>query len=184
MPAGCPSHIARRTTARSAFCEAPTSWVLLPLRASLGAGNRRAELDHRYDELDWVGGDLALGDASVFHSLTMHRALPNWGQSMRLSVDYRLQGEGAALTAGCLEPHFGWLSWDDIYAGWERDDLKYDWRGKRYAVGEWDTSDHAIDDDEFTALRRDWLRWRKRHPQEGSTVPGASWPPREAQWST
>jgi hypothetical protein len=155
-----------------------------PLRASLGAGNRRAELDYRYDGLDWVGGDLRLGDALVFHSLTVHRALPNRGQSMRLSVDYRFQREGEALTIGCLEPHFGRLSWEDIYAGWARDDLKYYWRGRLFTVEEWDSSHHAIDDEEFTVLLGDWLRWRKRHPQPGSTVRGATWPPREAPWST
>jgi hypothetical protein len=154
-----------------------------PLRGSRGAGNRRAELDHRYDGLDWVGGDLALGDALVFHSLTVHRALPNRARSMRLSVDYRFQREGEALTAGCLEPHFGRLSWDDIYTGWKRDDLKYYWRSRRFSVAEWDSSYHALDDEQFTELLADWLRWRKRHPQQGA-VPSATWPPREARWST
>jgi Phytanoyl-CoA dioxygenase (PhyH) len=156
---------------------------IAPLRASLGAGNRRAELNHRYEELDWVGGDLGLGDALIFHSLTVHRALPNRGRSMRLSVDYRFQREGEALTDGCLQPHFARLSWDDIYAGWGRDDLKYYWRSKLYTADEWDTSYHAIDNDEFTDLLRDWLRWRKRHPQEDS-APGTTWPPRGERWST
>jgi ectoine hydroxylase-related dioxygenase (phytanoyl-CoA dioxygenase family) len=149
-----------------------------PLRASLGAGNRRADLDERHEMLDWVGGDLRLGDALIFHSLTVHRALPNRGEAMRLSVDYRFQREGDALTEGCLKPHFGRLSWDDIYAGWQRDDLKYYWRNKRFAVDEWDPSFHAIDDDEFEALLADWLRWRRRHPQPDPAVPGATWPPR------
>jgi hypothetical protein len=149
-----------------------------PLRASLGAGNRRADLDGRYDTLDWVGGDLQLGDALIFHSLTVHRALPNRARSMRLSVDYRFQREGDALTEGCLEPHFGRLSWEDIYAGWERDDLEYYWRDKRFTVVDWDPSYHAIDDAEFESLLADWLRWRKRHPQPDPAVPGATWPPR------
>jgi Phytanoyl-CoA dioxygenase (PhyH) len=151
-----------------------------PLRASLGAGNRRAALDDRHEGLDWVGGDLRLGDALVFHSLTVHRALPNRGRSMRISVDYRFQREGEALTAGCLEPHFGRLSWEDIYNGWGREDLKYYWRGKRYVVDEWDDSYHAIDDEQFTQLMADWLRWRRRHPHADGSVPGATWPPRRA----
>jgi hypothetical protein len=155
---------------------------IVPLRPSLGAGNRRAELDERHDGLDWVGGDLRLGDALIFHSLTVHRALPNRGGSLRLSVDYRFQREGEALTAACLEPHFGRLSWEDIYAGWERDALKYYWRGKRYVVDEWDDSYHAIDDDDFAELLKDWLRWRRRHPQPDGAVPGAGWPPRGADW--
>jgi ectoine hydroxylase-related dioxygenase (phytanoyl-CoA dioxygenase family) len=148
-----------------------------PLRAALGAGNRRADLDERYDGLAWVGGDVQLGDALVFHSLTVHRALPNRSRSLRLSVDYRFQREGDALTEGCLEPHFGRLSWDDIYAGWERDDIQYYWRDKRFTVVDWDPSYHAIDDAEFESLLADWLRWRKRHPHPNPTVPGATWPP-------
>jgi len=155
---------------------------IVPLRASLGAGNRRADLDDRHDGLVWVGGDLRLGDALIFHSLTVHRALPNRGGSLRLSVDYRFQREGEALTAGCLEPHFGRLSWDDVYTGWERDDLRYYWRDKRYVVEEWDDSYHAITDEEFEELLRDWLRWRRRHPATDGSVPGATWPPRADDW--
>jgi ectoine hydroxylase-related dioxygenase (phytanoyl-CoA dioxygenase family) len=170
-----------------------------PLRASLGAGSRRAELDERYDELDWVGGDLALGDALVFHSLTVHRSLPNRGDALRLSVDYRFQREGEALTAGCLEPHFGRLSWDEIYASWQRDALKYYWHDKRFTVAEWDATLHEIEQHEFVDLMKDWLRWRRRHPQgDAATVSAARWaapedlPPvegvrqkqREAPWST
>jgi ectoine hydroxylase-related dioxygenase (phytanoyl-CoA dioxygenase family) len=170
-----------------------------PLRASLGAGSRRAELDERYYELDWAGGDLALGDALVFHSLTVHRSLPNRSDALRLSVDYRFQREGDALTEGCLQPHFGRLSWDDIYAGWQRDDLKYYWRDKRFTVAEWDATLHEIEEDEFVGLMKDWLRWRRRHPQgDPAAVSAARWaapedlPPlegvrqkqREAPWST
>jgi hypothetical protein len=154
---------------------------VVPLRAALGAGNRRAELDDRHDGLDWVGGDMRLGDALIFHSLTVHSAMPNRGGSMRLSIDYRFQREGEALTPGCLEPHFGRLSWDDIYAGWQRDDLRYYWQAKRYTVDEWDESYHAISDEDFERLLREWLRWRRRHPQADGTVPGATWPPRADQ---
>ena len=154
---------------------------VVPLRAALGAGNRRAELDDRHDGLDWVGGDMRLGDALIFHSLTVHSAMPNRGGSMRLSIDYRFQREGEALTLGCLEPHFGRLSWDDIYRGWQRDDLRYYWRGKRYTVDEWDESYHSISDEDFERLLREWLRWRRRHPQADGTMPGATWPPRADQ---
>jgi ectoine hydroxylase-related dioxygenase (phytanoyl-CoA dioxygenase family) len=135
-----------------------------PLRAALGAGNRKAELGPQYDGLDWVGGDLQVGDMLVFHSLTVHRSLPNRGSAMRLSVDYRFQREGDALTEGCLQPHFGRLSWDDVYAGWQRDDLKHYWREKDYTIEEWDSSLHEIGEDEFVELMRDWMRWRRRHP--------------------
>lgn len=147
-----------------------------PLRACLGAGNRRSELDDRYDVLEWVGGDIRLGDALVFHSLTVHRALPNRGEAMRLSVDYRFQREGEALTQGCLEPHFGRLAWDDIYAGWQRDDLKYYWRGKRFTVDDWDHSLLEIEYEDAVEHVANWMRWRKRHPLESPKVLSArSW---------
>jgi ectoine hydroxylase-related dioxygenase (phytanoyl-CoA dioxygenase family) len=145
-----------------------------PLRGALGAGHRQAVLDERHDHLDWVGGDLQLGDALVFHSLTVHRALPNRGQAMRLSVDYRFQREGEPLTEGCLKPHFDRISWNAIYAGWSRNDLKYYWRDKNYTVVEWDPAYHAISDDELTRLLADWLRWRRHHPEEDPLMPGAT----------
>jgi hypothetical protein len=47
---------------------------------------------------------------------------------MRLSVDYRYQAEGEPLAEHVLKPHFGRLSWEDIYAGWKDDSLQYYWR--------------------------------------------------------
>ena len=135
-----------------------------------GRATVRAELDRRHDGLDWVGGDLRLGDALIFHSLTVHRALPNRGRSMRLSVDYRFQREGEALTAGCLEPHFGRLSWDDIYTGWESATTSSTTGGASGTSSRSGTTFHAIDDEDFEELLRDWLRWRRRQP-DGS-VPG------------
>ena len=146
-----------------------------PMRASLGAGNRRAELDERYGDLDWVCGDLGLGDALIFHSLTVHRALPNRGEAMRLSVDYRFQREGDALTNGCLEPHFGRLPWEDIYAGWQREELKYYWRAKTFTVEDWDPSLHEIDYDDAVEHVAEWIRWRKRHPEQKPPLRGATW---------
>lgn len=146
-----------------------------PLRGALGAGNRKAELGPQYDGLDWVGGDVGLGDMLVFHSLTVHRSLPNEGRAMRLSVDYRFQREGDALTEGCLKPHFQRLSWDDIYAGWERDDLKYYWRNKDYTVEEWDSSLHEIGEEDFAQLLKDWVHWRLRHPMGDMSLFEPGW---------
>lgn len=44
----------------------------------------------------WAAGDLACGDALVFHQLTLHRALPNRsGRHLRLSVDCRYRAAPA-----------------------------------------------------------------------------------------
>jgi hypothetical protein len=141
-----------------------------PLEFSLGAGNRRARLDERHDALSWHGGDFALGDAIVFHSCTVHRAHPNTTDRLRLSVDYRFQREGASLTAGCLEPHFGRLSWDEIYQGWERSDLQYYWRRRRYDVAPWDPTLHALPDEHYDEAVRAWMVWRQEHPRSNRTA--------------
>jgi hypothetical protein len=147
---------------------------MAPLEFALGAGNRQAKLDERFEELDWVGGDLELGDALVFHSLTMHRALPNRTKRMRLSVDYRFQREGEPLTAGCLEPHFGRFGWDDVYRGWSREDLKYYWRGKQYTVVPWDATLHEISEEETQEGVLRWMMWKRdrRDRAGGAPAPG------------
>ena len=37
-----------------------------------------------------------------------------------------------------LEPHFGRLSWEEIYAGWKSDELKYYWRDLDFPVVPYD----------------------------------------------
>ena len=133
---------------------------MAPLEFSLGAGNRQARVDERFDGLGWVGGDFARGDAVVFHSLTLHRALPNTTDRMRLSVDYRFQREGETLTDGCLEPHFARLTWDEIYDGWTDEDLRWYWLRKRYTVVPWDESLHEVDQS-MSASLKSWMRWKQ-----------------------
>jgi ectoine hydroxylase-related dioxygenase (phytanoyl-CoA dioxygenase family) len=151
---------------------------MVPMEFALGPGNRKAKLDDRFEQLDWVGGDLELGDALVFHSLTMHRALPNTTDRMRLSVDYRFQREHETLTEGCLEPHFGRLSWDEIYSGWGREDLKYYWRDKQYTVVPWDATLHPLSPEHRKEAVRKWMLWqRDRRKRAGEApTPGAGKP--------
>jgi ectoine hydroxylase-related dioxygenase (phytanoyl-CoA dioxygenase family) len=144
---------------------------MAPLEFALGPGNRQAKLDQRFEELDWVGGDLELGDALVFHSLTMHRALPNTTDRMRLSVDYRFQREGEPLTAGCLEPHFARLDWDGIYRGWSREDLKYYWRDKQYTVVPWDETLHPLSEEDRKEAVRKWMLWQREIRNRAGSAP-------------
>ena len=122
---------------------------LLPVAPSVGAGNRQAVLDSRHDDLEWVGGDYLVGDMLIFHSLTVHRALPNQSDGMRLSVDYRFQAQGDSLTENCLQPHFRRLDWEQIYGGWESRELAYYWRDKQYNTVPWNdellaVSEHSL----------------------------------------
>jgi hypothetical protein len=104
---------------------------LLPVRAAEGAGGRSVILDGLDPE--WMHGDLAAGDAIIFHSLAVHRAVPNtFKDRVRLSVDYRYQPLSLPVEEKSLLPHCNLLPWDDIYAGWQSTDMQYYW--KQYAL--------------------------------------------------
>jgi ectoine hydroxylase-related dioxygenase (phytanoyl-CoA dioxygenase family) len=111
-------------------------WGPLPLTTHFGAGNRCAVLPvEMLEECRWVTTQFAAGDVLVFPSLTVHAALHNMsGFFMRLSVDFRYQLEREPLTAGCLEPHFQRLSWEEIYAGWSSKAHRYYWRDLDYEL--------------------------------------------------
>jgi ectoine hydroxylase-related dioxygenase (phytanoyl-CoA dioxygenase family) len=149
---------------------------VLPLKFSLGAGGRTIIPDPRMDALTWRGGDFAAGDVIVFHSLTVHRAEPNRLDHMRISVDYRFQREGEPIAASCLRPHFERLGWDEIYAGWQRHDLQYYWRGKDLPEAEWNSNYHAARAEDFVAGIRSQMhldQHRMRIAERYSNTDGA-----------
>jgi hypothetical protein len=55
---------------------------------------------------------------------------------MRISVDFRYQVEGEPLTELVLHPHFGRLTWDEIYENWspDSDRFRYYWRDLDFEV--------------------------------------------------
>ena len=84
----------------------------------------------------WAGSDFEEGDVVLFHSLTVHKALPNLSPDrLRLSVDFRYQPLSHPVAASSLKPHYDRQTWDQIYAGWSDDRLQYYWRDMpiRYA---------------------------------------------------
>jgi hypothetical protein len=100
---------------------------VLPVHKASGAGGLGVDTDHL--ALAWHTSDYAAGDVLIFHSHTVHKALPNrTTDRLRLSVDYRYQGVGQPLVEDSLDPHFRRLTWDQIYRGWARRDLQYYWR--------------------------------------------------------
>lgn len=145
---------------------------LMPLDYSLGAGGRQARLSEQARNLSWQAGDFKSGDVLIFGSMTVHRALPNLsGDRFRLSVDFRYQQEGQALTPRVLEPHFGRLSWREIYAGWSSTDLQYYWKDKEFSLVEWDEKLHELPEDhiqEALRLSRAYNRRRDMIKQEVS----------------
>lgn len=163
-----------------AVLEGSSRFGLLPLDFHLGPGNRAAVLDERLSDCRWLASDMQLGDVLLFPALTVHRALHNLDPArLRLSVDFRYQLEGEALTPGCLEPHFSCLEWREIYAGWESQELQYYWRDKRYEVVPWKEEMHALPPEHFDRAIAQEIRFgnkvreRYRSLLEGGDAPEA-----------
>lgn len=116
---------------------------ILPVHRAYGAGGvgiDTEELPHK-----WVGGDFGLGDAIVFHSLVVHKALPNLSPDhIRLSVDYRYQPLSHPVAADSLLPHHGQVGWPEIYAGWKSERHQYYWNYLPIRRAERDPRVHAI----------------------------------------
>lgn len=128
---------------------------LLPVEYALGAGHRQACIPTEAESLEWLADDFSLGDVIVFHSLTLHKALPNETDRMRISVDFRYQAEGQGLTERCLHPHFEREEWSDIYRDWKHEELKYYWRDKDFTIVPFDTEIGSLPDDHLaTAVKQ------------------------------
>ncbi len=68
-------------------------------------GGRGVEIDEA--KAAWHGGDMSCGDALFFHSLCVHKALPNrTANRLRLSTDNRFQKPGDAIDPAALRPHY------------------------------------------------------------------------------
>jgi hypothetical protein len=77
----------------------------------------------------WAGGEIAAGDVLIFHSLTVHAALPNVSKQMRISIDCRFQDyERAIHPANLAFAGESGKSWEKTYSGWPSDDLKFYWK--------------------------------------------------------
>jgi len=56
---------------------------------------------------------------------------------IRLSLDVRYQPLNEEIEARSLAPHCN-LTWEEIYAGWKSDDLKYYWKDLPLKFAPWD----------------------------------------------
>ncbi len=98
----------------------------LPIQPSKGAGGIAVPLCP--GEVLWAEGDYSTGDIITFPSYTIHKALRCEDKELiRLSLDVRYQPVDEPVEEKSLLPHCD-LAWEDIYAGWSRDDLKYYWK--------------------------------------------------------
>lgn len=130
-----------------AILEGSHKFGVLPLQFHLGAGNRRAVLSEDVKKCRWVSADFRAGDILLFPSLTVHKAMENFNtERMRLSVDFRYQLEGEALTEGCLQPHFQRFTWEEIYQDWKSTEHQHYWRDKDFIEVPWNPALHALPD--------------------------------------
>lgn len=114
---------------------------ILPVHKAAGAGGLGIDTDDL--ALSWHGGDFAVGDVLIFHSHTVHRAIPNrTADQLRLSVDYRYQGVSQPIVEDGLLPHYNRLTWDQIYSQWTRTEHQFYWRNSDLKCVERDRSFH------------------------------------------
>ncbi len=100
---------------------------LLPVHLASGPGGLSVDTDNL--GATWHAQSMRAGDALIFHSYTVHRALVNVShRRLRVSVDYRYQGISQPIVEDSLLPHYGRLSWEQVYQGWKRQDLRYYWK--------------------------------------------------------
>jgi ectoine hydroxylase-related dioxygenase (phytanoyl-CoA dioxygenase family) len=112
---------------------------ILPVHAATGAGGIGITTDKL--GLSWHTSNFAAGDILLFHSHTIHKALPNvTSNRLRISVDYRYQGVSQPIVEDGLYPHYGRLTWEEIYQGWARQDLQYYWQSMNLQTVERDPS--------------------------------------------
>jgi hypothetical protein len=76
----------------------------------------------------WVSDGFTVGDVLVFHSMTVHKGLPNRSDRLRMSMDVRYQLVSEPFNFDNANPDGQPLSWEDVYAGWRSDALQYYWQ--------------------------------------------------------
>ena len=108
-------------------------------RPAMGAGGMAVT-----DPLEgaWVNSPFKQTDVLIFHSMAVHKGLPNRSELLRMSMDYRYQKVSEPIAPGSLEPHSQPNSWEEIYADWPSDELKYYWRKFDLEVKAYDNSYH------------------------------------------
>jgi hypothetical protein len=85
----------------------------------------------------WRSADFEPGDVVIFHSLTVHRALPNHSPYVRLSVDSRYQRAQEPICEVALRDEVD-LSWDEVYRGWGPSELPRYWERQAQMVTPFD----------------------------------------------
>ena len=88
----------------------------------------------------WVGSDFAMGDAVIFMDTIVHKALPNRTPRLRQSFDARYQRLSDPIAEVSVRTYASMCTWEDTYANWRQDDLKYYWQRQGARVVPFDRS--------------------------------------------
>ena len=129
----CPRAMGSLTVLRESHKEG-----YIPIRPAKGAGSIAVHLCPGTKV--WVEGDFAAGDVLTFPCFTVHRALPSRHRDqIRLSIDARYQATSDVVEQKSLLPHCA-LTWEEIYAGWENNNLQYYWEKSSPQISPWDAT--------------------------------------------
>lgn len=73
----------------------------------------------------WASTTFRMGDVLLFHSLTVHGAVPNHSRRLRISADYRYQAAREPVTEGTLRPHYfpSVPDWPELTGTWPSTDV-------------------------------------------------------------
>jgi len=126
---------------------------LYPVQPALGAGHVGIDESLIIDE--WRQGPMTCGSILLFHSHTVHKAMPNLTPNrIRLSVDYRYQPLSGPITRNSMEPHFARTPWDKIYAGWKSTQYQYYWRDLPLRYVDFDWSVYRMEESKAASAAR------------------------------
>jgi hypothetical protein len=115
----CPAELGGLQVARG-------SHTLGVLEFGIGNGAGGIEILDRL-EGRWTGGPMRASDVLVFHSLTVHKGIENRSSRLRMSIDCRYQRVRDPFNPDNASPDGQPLTWEEVYAGWRSDELKYYW---------------------------------------------------------
>jgi phytanoyl-CoA dioxygenase PhyH len=86
----------------------------------------------------WRASPFGAGDVLMFHSMTVHKGLPNLTNRLRQSMDARYQRVSEPVSELSLQPYANLYTWDQVYAGWRSTELQYYWRKQPITIGAFD----------------------------------------------
>ena len=87
----------------------------------------------------WVNSPFKQGDVLIFHSMTVHKGIACKGHRLRMSMDARYQKRSVPIAPDSLKPHINPVTWEEVYAGWLKDNFQYYWRPYNMAIKPYDS---------------------------------------------